>query len=72
MANRTTAQIIYSNRRQNIITMLDEIKSGLDDHHNKFTAGGETGWDYVGDLGHYEELLAQVADSLMKRGEYAD
>lgn len=68
--NSKRAKDAYTARRSNIADLLRDIKKGLAQHAVDFKSSGQADWGYAGDLGHYEELLRDVADSLMKRGEY--
>jgi hypothetical protein len=78
MSPKTTKKTIKSNddalaafvaRKAEIDAMLTRLKALSDDHFNY--SPDEIGWDHVGTLGYYAELLKRVTDSAFKEGEHA-
>lgn len=66
--NAAKAAAAYAGTAERVNILLDEIKNGLADHAAR---ADQINYGHVGDLQHYESLLANVADSLLRRGEYA-
>lgn len=49
----------YSERKERIAGLMDTIRGKLDRH-----SAGKINWGHVGDLGHVEELLAEISTFL--------
>jgi hypothetical protein len=56
-------------RKTEIDTMLTRLQALSDDHFGY--SPDDIGWDHVGTLGYYAELLKRVTDSAFKEGEHA-
>ena len=78
MSPRTATNITKSNddalaafvaRKTEIDAMLTRLQALSDDHVNY--SPDDIGWDHVGTLGYYAELLKRVTDSAFKEGEHA-
>jgi len=63
--NKRTAQEAYNSHFDRIEKALADIKKGL----GKKQTG--VNWGHVGDLAAYGGQLEEVADMLLKRGEYS-
>ena len=59
----------FVQRKAEIDAMLSRLQALSDDHFNY--SPDEIGWDHVGTLGYYAELLKRVTDSAFKEGEHA-
>jgi hypothetical protein len=79
MIARTTKLNIRSNedalaafvqKKAEIDTMLSRLQALSDDHFEY--SPHDIGWDHVGTLGYYAEMLKRVTDSAFKEGEHAD
>jgi hypothetical protein len=68
---KATAAGNYRLHREVIDSYLRDIKAGLDAHAKEFEASGSKDWGYAGDLNQFAADLKDVADALLKRGEYA-
>jgi hypothetical protein len=60
----------FVQKKAEIDTMLSRLQAFSDDHFHY--SPDEIGWDHVGTLGYYAELLKRVTDSAFKEGEHAD
>jgi hypothetical protein len=56
-------------RKAEIDAMLTRLQALSDEHFGY--SPDEIGWDHVGTLGYYAELLKRVTDSAFKEGEHA-
>jgi hypothetical protein len=56
-------------RKAEIDAMLTRLQTVSDDHFGY--SPDDIGWDHVGTLGYYAELLKRVTDSAFKEGEHA-
>ena len=59
----------FVQKKAEIDTMLSRLQALSDDHFNY--SPDDIGWDHVGTLGSYAELLKRVTDSAFKEGEHA-
>ena len=59
----------FVQRKLEIDAMLARLQRLSDDHFNY--SPDEIGWDHVGTLGYYAELLKRVTDSAFHEGEHA-
>ncbi|MBI5843182.1 MAG: hypothetical protein HZB23_00770 [Deltaproteobacteria bacterium] len=62
MAKRTKEndpQAAYREQQEKVAGLMDTIRKKLDRH-----ATGTVNWGHVGDLGHVEELLAEISTFL--------
>jgi len=66
-ANRTAAEA-YAERREQILSLLERIKLGVDEHA---PPDERLDWGHVGDLGYVAASLQDIADFLRGEGEYA-
>jgi hypothetical protein len=60
----------FVQRKAEIDTMLARLQALSDEHFNY--SPDEIGWDHVGTLGYYAELLKRVTDSAFHEGEHAE
>jgi hypothetical protein len=59
----------FVQKKLEIDTMLARLQALSDDH---FTYGPDKiGWDHVGTLGYYAELLKRITDMAFSEGEHA-
>jgi len=73
-SNKTTksnddALAAFVTRKAEIDAMLTRLQALSDDDFGY--SPDEVGWDHVGTLGYYAELLKRVTDSAFKEGEHA-
>jgi hypothetical protein len=59
----------FAARKAEIDAMLTRLQALSDEHFGY--SPDEIGWDHVGTLGYYAELLKRVTDSAFKEGEHA-
>jgi hypothetical protein len=71
MASKTKRSPVaaYAEQRAALDILLAEIQQGLEAH--AASTKDKPHWGHVGDLAGYRERLQSVADSMLKRGEYA-
>lgn len=69
MKRRRNVAAEYDGRRHQINELLGDIRIGLDRHPPE---DRRLTWGHVGDLEHYGELLQEVSDQILRRGEYAE
>lgn len=60
----------YSESYQATRTLLAEIDAALGEFDDKAAMGG-VDFGHAGAMAHYREQLQNIADSLLRRGEYA-
>jgi hypothetical protein len=60
----------FVHKKAEIEAMLARLQNLSDDHFNY--SPHEIGWDHVGTLGYYAELLKRVTDSAFHEGEHAE
>lgn len=65
-----TALEAFVDRKAEIDTMLDRLKSLSDEHFGY--SPDDINWGHVGTLAHYAELLKRITDSAFKEGEHAE
>ncbi len=58
----------YKRLTAEIAMTIKDIQTGL--HHHAWQQDADPSWGLVGDLGHYQDQLKEVADQLNQRGEY--
>ena len=59
----------YNKRHKEIAGTLTQLVKGLKKHKASFQKERKTGgtnWGYVGDLGHYQELLDEIVNTFSK------
>jgi hypothetical protein len=59
----------FVQKKAEIDTMLSRLQALSDDHFEY--SPDEIGWDHVGTLGYYAEMLKRVTDSAFQEGEHA-
>jgi hypothetical protein len=67
--SKEEALAAFVSRKAEIDAMLTRLQ-GLSDDHFGYSPD-DIGWDHVGALGYYAELLKRVTDSAFKEGEHA-
>ena len=60
----------FVSKKAEIDAVLARLQALSDDHFGY--SPDEIGWDHVGTLGYYAELLKRVTDSAFKEGEHAE
>jgi hypothetical protein len=68
---KATAAERYLLHQAVIKSYLRDIEAGLAAHADEFEKSGLKDWGYTGDLERFSSDLKDVADALLKRGEYA-
>jgi hypothetical protein len=68
--SKEEALAAFVSRKAEIDAMLTRLQALSDDHFNY--SPDEIGWDHVGTLGYYAELLKRVTDSAFNEGEHAE
>lgn len=69
MGKRETAKDAFSRNLAELSDHIEDLSELLAEMLEKAEAAK---WGDVGDIAHYNGLLAQVTDAHFKRGEYAD
>jgi len=60
MSKQETAAQAYRRNRQALRDRVNKMAEMLSKHEHDFKAEGSKNWGYVGDLAHYNELMAQL------------
>jgi hypothetical protein len=69
-SSNQNALAAFVHKKAEIDAMLGRLQSLSEDHFNY--SPDEIGWDHVGTLGYYAELLGRVTDSAFHEGEHAE
>lgn len=64
-----TALEAYEEHQAKISQLLSKIQAGLLEHDRGCTKGHD--WGHVGELTDIESQLSEIADRLLRQGEYA-
>jgi hypothetical protein len=65
------ALLKYEDQKGEIKRLLQQIKTGLEEHDRNASLEGGHHWGHVGDLNRIESELRDIRDRLMSEGEYA-